>query len=237
MFCSEDRSLPTQFGVLRKNCLDRNPSVIHLCRSDFCGTSQFVQLLVVPERTQTALSCPVCQKVNSRAGTPVLNLSIFWNRAPMHYTLKNQMVKSYYLRNSKAYKLFLTLPIADFIGLSYLFLISFGTQVTCTYITWLPQLIEIRPVTTRPKRHVLEASIKISKEILCWKHTRLYILHTKWGLVVKGHLAPLCMFFSYLKNQLYIFQTVWNSSPGSLQADVSIEYVIAPLSLTESVFM
>ena len=177
MFCPEDRSLLAQFGVLMMICLDRNPSVIHLCRSDFCGTSRFVQLLVVPERKHTALSCPVCQKVNFRAGTPVLNLSIFWNRAPMHYPLKKQMVRIYHLGNSIAYKLFLTLPIAVFIGLSYFFPISFGTQVTCTYIKWLPQLIEIRPVTTRLKRHMIEASIKIPKEILCCNHTSLYILH------------------------------------------------------------
>ena len=52
--------------------------------------------------------------------------------------------------------------------------------------------------------HVLEASIKIQKEILFCKQTGLYILHAKRGLVVRGtHLAPFCtLFFSYLENQL-----------------------------------
>ena len=40
---------------------------------------------------------------------------------------------------------------------------------------------------------VLEARIKTPKEILFCKKTGLYILHTKLGLVVRGHLEPLCM--------------------------------------------
>ena len=77
---------------------------------------------------------------------------------------------------------------------SVLFRISIGTQVTCTYITWLSQPIEICSITTRPSSHVLEASIKKPKEILFCVQTGLYVLHTKWGLVERGHLEPLCMF-------------------------------------------
>ena len=42
------------------------------------------------------------------------------------------------------------------------------------------------------------ASIKIQTVITCMfcKHTVLYILHTKRGLVVQGHSAPLCIFLS-----------------------------------------
>ena len=47
---------------------------------------------------------------------------------------------------------------------------------------------------TRPSSHVLEASIKTPKAILFCKQTGLYILHTKWGLVVRDHLEPLRMF-------------------------------------------
>ena len=75
---------------------------------------------------------------------------------------------------------------------SVLFWISITTQVTCTYITWLPQPIEITSVTTRPSSHVLEVSIKTPKEILFCKQTRLYALHAKWELVARGHLALLC---------------------------------------------
>ena len=39
------------------------------------------------------------------------------------------------------------------------------------------QPINITPVTMRPSSHVLEASIKIQKEILFCKQTGLYILH------------------------------------------------------------
>ena len=111
------------------------------------------------------------------------------------------------------------------------FPISFRAQVTCTYTTWLPQLSEIRHATTRPNSHVLEASIKLPKELLFFKYTGLNILHTMWGLVVRGHLAPLCMLFLPRKPILYIS----NSTRGCLQAGVSIEYVTAPLSLTGSV--
>ena len=52
---------------------------------------------------------------------------------------------------------------------SVLFRISIGTQVTCTYITWLSQPIEICSITMRPSSHVLEASIKTPKEILFYK--------------------------------------------------------------------
>ena len=83
---------------------------------------------------------------------------------------------------------------------SLFFRISIGTQVTCTYITWLSQPIEICSITTRPSSHVLEASIKTPKEILFCKQTGLYIVHTKWGLVV------LYVYF-YLENQFCVFQT------------------------------
>ena len=68
---------------------------------------------------------------------------------------------------------------------------------------------------------MLEASIKIPKEILFCKKTGLYISYTKPGLVVRGHLAPFGMFFV----------------TSCLHSEVSIEYITAPVSLTESVFM
>ena len=99
---------------------------------------------------------------------------------------------------------------------SVLFRISIRTQVTCTYITWLSQPIGIRSITTRPSSHVLEASIKTPKEILFCKQTGLYILHTKWGLVVRGHLKPLCMFivtsktnFMFFKQHPWLFTGWW----------------------------
>ena len=73
---------------------------------------------------------------------------------------------------------------------SVLFQIPIRTQVTCTYITWLSQPIEVCSITTRPSSHVLEPSITTPKEFLFCKQTGLYILHTKWGLVVRGHLEP-----------------------------------------------
>ena len=38
------------------------------------------------------------------------------------------------------------------------------------------------------------ASIKMPTDIVFCKHTALYILNTKLGLVVKGHLVPFCIF-------------------------------------------
>ena len=50
----------------------------------------------------------------------------------------------------------------------------------------------------------------------------------------KGPLSAALYVYCYLENQFYIFQT---AAGGCLYADVSIEYVTAPVSLTESVFM
>ena len=101
---------------------------------------------------------------------------------------------------------------------SVLFRISIGTQVTWTNITWLSQPMEICSITTRPSSHVHEASIKTPKEIMFCRQTGLYILHTKWGLFVRGHLEPLWMFFVTSKTN-FMFS---NSTCGCLQAnDVS----------------
>ena len=85
--------------------------------------------------------------------------------------------------------------------------ISIRTQVTCTNIAWLPQSIEICSVTTKQSSHLLEASIKTPYKILFCKQMGLYILHTKWGLFVKGHLAPLCMFIVTSKTNFMFFRT------------------------------
>ena len=50
--------------------------------------------------------------------------------------------------------------IVDFTGLPYF---------SWTFVTWLPQPINICPVTTRPSSHILKPSIKIQKEILFGK--------------------------------------------------------------------
>ena len=104
---------------------------------------------------------------------------------------------------------------------SVLYRISIGTQVTCTYITWLPRSIEITPVTTKQSRHVLKVRIKTQKNLFC-KQTGLYILHKKWDFVVRDHLAPLCMFivtskinFMFFKQQpviVYILTSVLSTS-------------------------
>ena len=102
-----------------------------------------------------------------------------------------------------------TMPnaLADFIGLSYF---SIGTQVTCTYITWLPQPIETCSVTTRPSSHVLEASIKTPKEILFCKQTGLYILHTMWGLVVVTCTSKTnFMYFQTAPVVVYFWRQYW----------------------------
>ena len=54
--------------------------------------------------------------------------------------------------------------------------------------------------------HVLEAGIKTPKEILICKQTGLYILRTKCGLVVRGHLESLCMFIVTSKNKFMFFK-------------------------------
>ena len=107
-------------------------------------------------------------------------------------------------------------PYSWFHRPSVLFPISFGTQVTCTYITCLSQPIKICTITMRPSSHVLEASIKTPKEILFCKQTGWYILHTKCGLVVRGHLEPLCMFivtskinFMFFKQHPWLFTGWW----------------------------
>ena len=62
---------------------------------------------------------------------------------------------------------------------SVLFRISIGTQVTCSYITWLSQPIKICSITTRSSSHVLEASIKTPKEILFCKLLCMFIVTSK----------------------------------------------------------
>ena len=62
--------------------------------------------------------------------------------------------------------------IADFIGLPcFSRFRSLRAQVTCIYITWLPQPIKICFITTRPSSHVFEASIKNTKKNLFYKRT------------------------------------------------------------------
>ena len=103
---------------------------------------------------------------------------------------------------------FLEIPTSNswFHRPSVLFQISIGTQVTCTFITWLSQPIEICSITTRPSSHVLEASIKTPKETLFCKQAGLYILHTKLGLVVRVHLESLCMFIITSKTNFMFFK-------------------------------
>ena len=60
-------------------------------------------------------------------------------------------------------------------------------------------------------------------------HTRLLFLY-KWGLVVRIHFVCLLL----PRKPILCFS---NSTLGCLQADASIEYVTAPVSLTESGFM
>ena len=74
---------------------------------------------------------------------------------------------------------------------------------------------------------MLEFSIKTPIKIR-------FSLHKKWGLVVRGALGAALYVYCYLENQFYVFQT---AARGCLHSDVSIEYVTAPVSLTESVFM
>ena len=90
---------------------------------------------------------------------------------------------------------------------SILFQISFGTQVTSFYITWLPQPMEIRPVTTRPSSHVLAASIKIqNKSLFCTcKHTCIVC---EVRISCKGHLVTFFMSFLTSKANFMNFQTV-----------------------------
>ena len=52
------------------------------------------------------------------------------------------------------------------------------------------------------------------KNSIC-KQAGLYILHTKWGLVVRGHLEPLCIFIVTSKTNFMFL----NSTRGCLQAD------------------
>ena len=81
---------------------------------------------------------------------------------------------------------------------------------------------------------MLEVSIKTPKEVLFRKQTGVFTLHTKSGLVVRGHLELLCMFIVTWKTNVYVFQT---AACGCLHSVVSIEYVTAPVSLTERVCM
>ena len=54
------------------------------------------------------------------------------------------------------------------------------------------------------------ASIKIPTVILFNKHTALYILlHTKFGITVKGHSAQFCIFLVTLKTNLRYFIQHW----------------------------
>ena len=105
--------------------------------------------------------------------------------------------------------------IADFIGLPYLSRFSLGLK-SHVLISHFTQPIEIYSITMRPSSHVLDASIKTPKEIPFCKQTGLYILHTKWGLVVRGHLEPLCMFtvtsktnFMFFKQHPWLFTGLW----------------------------
>ena len=74
---------------------------------------------------------------------------------------------------------------------------------------------------------VLEASIKIQKEILFCKQTGLYILHAKWGIAVRGtYSAVLYDFFLPQKPILLIF--MWLFTGWRVTYWVSIYVNISP---------
>ena len=76
---------------------------------------------------------------------------------------------------------------------------------------------------------MLEVSIKTTKEF-CFVSK----LVCNSGLVVRGHLAQLCMCIVTSKTNFMFFK---QQSVFFLHSGVSIEYVTAPVSLSESVFM
>ena len=91
------------------------------------------------------------------------------------------------------HRLLFIISIADFIGLPYFSGFFGGTQVTCTYITRLPQPIEICPVTRDRAATCSRLASKYQKK-LCFVSKQALSLHTKLGLVVRSHLASLCMY-------------------------------------------
>ena len=62
------------------------------------------------------------------------------------------------------------------------------------------------------------ANIKIPTVILFCKHTVLFILHKKCGLVVKGRSAPFCIFFVTSKTKFRFSDSIH----GCLHSKVSV---------------
>ena len=80
---------------------------------------------------------------------------------------------------------------------------------------------------------MLEVSIKTPKEILFCKQTGLYIVY-EVRISFKGPLNATLYVIVTSETNFMFFQT---ATRGCLHSDVSIEYVTAPVSLTESVIM
>ena len=106
--------------------------------------------------------------------------------------------------------------LANFIGLPYFSGFLSGFKSNALYVLY--HITNSLNSANKNSSYNHMASIKIPTVILlCYfgKHTVLYILHTKWELVVKGHSVPFCIFFvtpkpnfRYFRQHLWLF-TYW----------------------------
>ena len=84
---------------------------------------------------------------------------------------------------------------------SVLFRISIGTQVACTYITWLSQPIEFCSITTRPSSRGQNQNTKRNSVLLA---NRLVYIAYEVRISCEGSLRATLYVYCYLENQFYV---------------------------------
>ena len=88
---------------------------------------------------------------------------------------------------------------------------SLYVQLYCTYHSVLHMCVAVNshalPVYKKNRIASLLCIFETTIILFC-KYTVLYILHTKFGIVVKCHSASFCI-FCYLENQRKVFQTAF----------------------------
>ena len=125
------------------------------------------------------------------------------------------------------------IPIANFIGLPYFsgFPSALKSHVLISH-DYLSQSKLL--LLTRDHAAMCSRSVSKHQKKFCFvsKPVCMYCIQVR--ISCKVPLSAAFYVYCYLDNQFYVFQT---AACGCLHSDVSIEYVTAPVSLTDSVFM
>ena len=123
--------------------------------------------------------------------------------------------------------------IADFIGLPYFSGFPSGLK---SHVLISHDFLSQPKFVPLPRDRVAMCSRQASKhqKNFCFVSKHIVYIAYQVRISCKGPLGAALYVYCYLENQFYVFQT---APVVVYPSDISIEYVIAPVSLTESVLM